>query len=61
MSLLLAVIITGQLLNLGSDIPVPLFALLWFLVLFVGMGFLGGGYLLVRGAIRSPNWTPPRE
>jgi hypothetical protein len=61
MSLLLAVGIVGQLLKPRGDLPVSFFVLLWLLMFFAGMGFLGGAYLLARGAMRSPNWSPPKE
>jgi hypothetical protein len=59
-STLLATGILAKALGASPDTNNPLLALWFGLTLFAGMGFLGGGYLLLRGALRRQSYSPPQ-
>lgn len=54
-----AIGIIGRLLFPSGELPSALLLLWLATALFAGMGVVGGTYLLVRGALRGPNYSPP--
>jgi hypothetical protein len=59
-SALLATGIVARALGASPDNSNLLLALWFGLTLLAGMCFLGGGYLLLRGSLRSQSYSPPQ-
>ena len=57
-SLVLAFVPLSSLVFPAGDLPGAVFLVGFFLVLFAGMGFVGGLYLLIRGLLRRADDTP---
>lgn len=58
-SVLFAVAIAEKATNNPSDASLLLRGLQFGSALLAAMGFVGGSYLLLRGAFRSPSYSPP--